>query len=322
MQTIILSGLKPLASLMSGVSNQKKLFILIYHRVLDKPDLMRSGEVNSEIFDWQMALIAHYFNVLPLATALEKMASNSLPPRAVCITFDDGYADNYLNALPILKQYQLSATFFIASGYLDGGRMWNDTIIETLRRYPHSKLNLTEIGLATYPTSTETEKALAANQIIQQIKHLDMDIRADYTHHIAAQVDGLPDNLMLTSEQLIKLHQSGMEIGGHTVTHPIMAKCPISTLKQEVTDNKMALESLLATPIRFFAYPNGKPGQDYLPEHIQLIQNSGYQAAVSTQWGVANHQTDLFQLPRFTPWDKHPVKFMLRMLRMLSYYRF
>jgi len=319
MQEMILSGLKPLASLMSGIGTKKKLFILIYHRVLDKPDFMRPGEVDTKIFNWQMTLLANYFNVLPLATALEKMATDSLPPRAVCVTFDDGYADNYLNALPILKHQQLSATFFIASGYLDGGRMWNDTIIETLRNYRHATLDLTDIGLETYPVSTETEKATAAGKIIQQIKHLDTKQRTDYTYYVASQVEALPDNLMLTQEQLIKLHQSGMEIGGHTVTHPIMAKLPIQALEREITDNKTTLESLLGSHIRFFAYPNGKPGQDYLPEQTQLIQNSGYQAAVSTQWGVANHQTDLFQLPRFTPWDNHPVKFMLR---MLSVYRF
>lgn len=315
MQTLLFHILKFLISIASGIGKQKKLFILIYHRVIDEPDFMRPREVDKKTFHWQVQLLKKYFNVLPLADALEKMSSNTLPSRAVCITFDDGYADNYLNAQPILNQHQLLATFFIASGYLDGGRMWNDTIIETLRLYAEKKLDLTKIHLGMYDTVTEKDKAQAAQQIILKIKHLQAEQRTEYTEYIATFVENLPDNLMLTSEQLLKLHKSGMEIGGHTVTHPIMAKIPPEHLQQEITDNKETLEFLLKVPIRFFAYPNGKPKQDYLPEQVELIKKSGFKAAVSTQWGVADKNTDKYQLPRFTPWDKHPVMFMLRMLR-------
>jgi len=317
MQYLILYGLKQLATVAFGLGKNKKLFILIFHRVLDEPDYMRPGEVDKSRFTWQMSLLGKYFNVLPLADALEKMQSNSLPARAVCITFDDGYSDNYLNALPILKQFQLSATFFIASGYLNGGRMWNDTIIEALRQYTGLTLDLTKIQLGIFNTSTKEEKAKTASQIILEIKHLSPEIRAEYTGYISSFVQELPNNLMLTDEQLIKLHRSGMEIGGHTVTHPIMAKMPVEKVQQEIDGNQQRLESLLETHIRFFAYPNGKPGSDYLPEQVQLIEDAGYLGAVSTQWGVATKNSDLFQLPRFTPWDNSPVRFMLRMIKQL-----
>lgn len=315
MENIILNGLKHLASIASGFGKKKHLFILIYHRVLDEPDFMRSGEVDKKVFSWQMQLLQKYFNVLQLADALEKMGNNTLPPRAVCITFDDGYADNYLNALPILKQNQLPATFFIASGYLNGGRMWNDTIIETIRRYRKEQLNLEKIQLGIYKTTTEAEKEQAANQIILKIKYLGPEIRAEYTNYIASFTENLPDNLMLNNQQLLQLERSGMEIGGHTVTHPIMSKTPAKQLIKEIRNNKQTLESLINKPLRFFAYPNGKPSEDYLPSQVRLIMDNGYQAAVSTQWGVSNNESDLFQLPRFTPWDKQPVKFMLRMIQ-------
>lgn len=67
--------------------------------------------------------------------------------------------------------------------------------------------------------------------------------------------------------------------------------------------------------LRFFAYPNGRPQQDYLAKHCELVRESGFQAAVSTQWGVATRASDRYQLPHFTPWDRHPVRFMLRLLR-------
>jgi peptidoglycan/xylan/chitin deacetylase (PgdA/CDA1 family) len=312
----IFFGLKNLATLTSGLGKDKKLFILIYHRVLDKPDFMRPGEVDIDSFDWQMALISKYFNVLPLNEAVEKMQDGKLPPRAVCITFDDGYADNLHNAAPVLNKYGLTATFFIASGYLNGGRMWNDSILETLRIIPDSKLDLSDINLGSYDLSTLKNKMSSAYAIISKIKHLDFSQRQEYTQRISSEVSGLPDDLMLNSDQLKQLLDHGMEIGGHTVNHPILATMGKSEAKKEILDNKIFLEKSLKTKIRFFAYPNGKPGEDYLPDQVEIIKDCGFEAAVSTQWGVSKKGNDFLQLPRFTPWDKRPEKFMARMAYM------
>lgn len=311
----LLKLLEPLATLASGIGKQKKLFILIYHRVLDEPDYMRPGEVDKAAFTWQMELLAKHFNVLPLHEALERLQTDTLPSRAVCITFDDGYADNYTNALPILKQFNLKATFFIANGFLDGGRMWNDTVLESVRNYWGSVLDLSEIGLGRFEVADELQKSQAASQIIAQIKHLPFKEREEFTSYIASQSLNLPDDLMMTSEQLIQLHQSGMEIGGHTINHPILAKLDDETSEQEVRHNKLFLEQLLNVKLRFFAYPNGKSNIDYKQQHVQMIKEIGFEAAVSTDWGVCTNNSDPWQLPRFTPWDSSPAKFIVRMLR-------
>lgn len=316
MNTFILAGLKHLATVTSGLGKQKKLFVLIYHRVLDEPDFMRPGEADKNVFSWQMALLAKYFNVLPFSEAFEKLQTNTLPARAVCITFDDGYADNLQNAVPILKRHNFTATFFIASGYLDGGCMWNDTIIESIRNIQHTELDLTGIELGKYVVATSAQKEIAAQDMIKKIKYLQPVQRLWLSEQIAKYANAVPCDLMLTSKQLKQLHQQGMEIGGHTVSHPIMAKLAANDATREIMANKKALEQLLNTKIRYFAYPNGKLGKDYLPEHIDSIKNAGYQAAFSTQWGVADENSDFWQLPRFTPWDKTPVKFMLRLVFM------
>lgn len=314
-QEILLKLMQPLATLASGVGKRKKLFILIYHRVLDEPDVMRPGEVDKTAFTWQMRLLAKYFNVLPLHEALDRMHRDRLPPRAVTITFDDGYADNYTNALPILQQFGLTATFFIANGFLDGGRMWNDTVIEAVRNYDRQELDLTPIGLERFAVSDDVEKCRAAAQILRQIKHLPLERRDQHTHYIAAQSKNLPNNLMMTTEQLIQLHRSGMEIGGHTVNHPILAKLDEATARREIGDNKAFLEKLLNTELRFFAYPNGKPVEDYSPNQVSVVRECGYNAAVSTRWGVVDCNGDRWQLPRFTPWDSTPARFMLRLVQ-------
>ena len=314
-QSFLLKLLEPLASIASGLSKRKKLSILIYHRVLEQPDYMRPDEIDKGIFSWQMQLLANYFNVLPLNEAIEHMQADRLPPRAVCITFDDGYADNLINAAPIIKQFNLTATFFIASGFLDGGRMWNDTVIEAVRNMPSATLDLTEIDLGHFDIADNTKKCLAAKQIIGQIKHLSIEKRQECTDYIAAKTQNLPNNLMLTSEQLKTLAETGAEIGGHTVNHPILAKLNDVVATQEIQQNKIFLEKLLNKPIRFFAYPNGKPTTDYQQHQIKIVQQAGFEAAVSTVWGVADRNSDIWQLPRFTPWDKSPEKFMLRMIK-------
>lgn len=277
---------------------------------------MRPSEVDKVAFTWQMQLLAEHFNVLPLAEALEHIKNDTLPPRAVCITFDDGYADNYTNALPILQQFNLKATFFVASGFLDGGRMWNDTVIESIRNMDTSTLDLNDLDLGIFNLSTQQGKYDAAECIIQKIKHLPFAERSRQVDHIAARSLALPNDLMMTSDQLKKLHQSGMEIGAHTENHPILAKLNDECVLQEITLNKGKLEGLLNNPIKYFAYPNGKPGIDYLEQQVEIVKKTGFEAAISTQWGVVDNKTDFWQLPRFTPWDKDPVKFIVRIINI------
>ena len=316
---LLLKFLEPLATLASGIGKQKKLLIMIYHRVLDEPDFMRPDEVDKEAYTWQMELLAKHFNVLPLSEALDRMQNDTLPPRAVCITFDDGYADNYTNALPILKQLNLTATFFIASGFLDGGRMWNDTVIESVRNSKSALLDLTKIGLGKFDVGNEIQKYEAAIQIIQLIKYLPIDMRLQYTDYMAEQSQDLPTNMMMTSEQVKFLVMNGMDIGGHTVNHPILAKMNKSDVQKEVKNNKLMLECLIGKTLKAFAYPNGKVGKDYLYEQVEIIKKEGYLLAVSTNWGCANYKCDQWQLPRFTPWDKNPKNFMLRMINKFLY---
>jgi peptidoglycan/xylan/chitin deacetylase (PgdA/CDA1 family) len=297
--------------------NGKKLFILIYHRVFDEPDYMHQGEVDRKEFSWQMQLLAKYFNVMTLSAALKAQTEGRLPSRAVAITFDDGYADNLYNALPILQANKLTATFFIASGFLDGGRMWNDSIVEAIRATKADSLDLTELGFGVYDIGSEQKREQIARKLVGDAKYKTPEQRKTYIDLVlAATGSEPPNNLMLTTAELRKLHQSGMEIGGHTLSHPILKTLTDTEAFEEISTNKKLLEEKLGVPLKVFAYPNGKAGIDYLPAHADIVKNLGYEGAVSTEWGVNSASTDRWQLARFTPWDKKPCKFLLRMLRM------
>jgi len=112
---------------------------------------------------------------------------------------------------------------------------------------------------------------------------------------------------------VLRLHASDMEIGAHTVTHPILARLDPERAASEIGDSKRRLEAITGSPVSLFAYPNGKPGRDYRREHVGMVKQLGFEAAVSAAQGVAHAASDSFQLPRFTPWDRTPGKFVLRL---------
>jgi peptidoglycan/xylan/chitin deacetylase (PgdA/CDA1 family) len=120
---------------------------------------------------------------------------------------------------------------------------------------------------------------------------------------------------MMRAGQVRALHAAGMDVGAHTLTHPILANQPIDVARREIVESGERLSEILRAPVRLFAYPNGKPGRDYGPEHVRIVRQAGYVAAVSTAWGVAGASADRFQLPRFTPWDRTPGRFALRLIR-------
>ncbi len=309
-----------LATRLSPAGPKARLSILIFHRVLAAPDPLFPGEATVESFDAQMGLLKSLFNVLPLPEAVERLQAGTLPARAAAITFDDGYADNLTLALPILQKHGLHATFFIATSYLNGGHMFNDTVIESIRRSPHPQLDLSDLGLGRHDLGSDAAKAVAIGKILPQVKYQPLDAREDAVAQIAdrAGVSSLPSDLMMTTRQLQALHAAGMEIGGHTHRHPILAKLDDAGAQAEIAAGKAWLEETLGDRVRLFAYPNGKPGTDYLPEQAEIVRGLGFDAAVSTQRGVSNRQSDVFQLPRFTPWDVNRTAYALRLLQNLK----
>lgn len=313
-----LSPLRSLLTLLSPAGTHGRLSILIYHRVLRQPDPLFPTAVDADKFDQQMRLLSGCFNVLPLAEATYALQCGRLPARAACITFDDGYADNAEVALPILQKYRLPATFFIATAFLDGGRMWNDTIIELVRRHPADSLDLRSLGLGLHRTESWVQRATTISRLLLQLKYHPPAARLDLVNAAHATVAAsLPTDLMMSSQQVRALHAAGMEIGAHTVNHPILASLEKAEALKEIADCKDFLEGLIRAPVKSFAYPNGKPSRDYLTDHVRLVRELQFEIAVSTRWGAAQIETDPFQLPRFTPWDNSSIGFVLRLARNL-----
>ena len=290
-----------------------RLSIFIFHRVLERADPLLPGEPDAERFDRIVGFIARHFQVLPLADAASRLAAGRLPAAAACITFDDGYADNLTVAAPILRRHGVTATFFIASGFIDGGRMWNDTVIEAVRRAPPGELDARDLGLGVHAIGDDASRVRVYGDMLNKLKYLDLPLRDERTGESARRA-GLPRqaDLMMTRRQVVELRDGGMEIGAHTMRHPILSKVDAATAAAEIGDGRDQLAGWLGCPPEVFAYPNGAPGTDYTERDVALVRRAGFRCAVSTARGAAGRGADPFQLPRFTPWDRTLPRFALR----------
>lgn len=290
-------------SLSSQFLNQR-LPILIYHRVHSKQDLLFPHEIEAASFDALMRFISSAFNVIPLGEAVTCLSSGTLPPRALAITFDDGYADNFEVALPILKRYGLAATFFVSTGFLDGGRMWNDSIIECVRASKKESVELERFGLGKVSMSSIEARRDVIKKLLSHIKYQTLIEREESIDSLLRifDVSHLPTGLMMRSSEVKAMHAAGMEIGAHTINHPILTALALDEAEAEMAKGRERLQSIIDAPVDVFAYPNGKPGQDYDAKHASIAKRIGFRCAVTTTPGIATRESDFYQLPRYTPW--------------------
>jgi peptidoglycan/xylan/chitin deacetylase (PgdA/CDA1 family) len=281
--------------------------------VLANPDPLLPDDVDAATFRTQMEVLARGWRVLPLHEAVRALREGTLPRRALAITFDDGYADNHDVAMPILRGLGLHGTFFIATGFLDGGRMWNDTIIESVRRASDRSV-LGESGGGSGGLSV-SERREWIGRLISSSKHLAPGERAARAAQLAERVGKpLPDDLMMTSAQVRSMAAAGMEIGAHTVSHPVLSTVDAPTAVEEIRGSAATLTALTGIQPRGFAYPNGQPQRDYRTEHVRMVRDLGFDFAVSTSWGRAERDSDPHQLPRVAPWERTLAGFERRLL--------
>ena len=299
---------------LAPAAGKGRLSVLIFHRVRQQTDPLFPGEIDADRFEMQMRWVSRWFNVLALPDAVERLRSGTLPARAAAMSFDDGYADNCTVALPILRRLGLSCTFFVATGFLDGGRMWNDTVIEAVRGASGTTLNLDALGLDRHDIGSVAARRRTIDTLLERLKYLDTLERESMAADIAKlSRTEMPNDLMLSSGQVRTLCNAGMTIGAHTVNHPILCSISDEAARKEMLASKSRLEEIIGKPVGLFAYPNGKPGKDYSRTHVSIAREAGFSAAFSTSAGVATRHSDLFQLPRFTPWDRSAWRYAMRM---------
>ncbi len=202
---------------LSPAGARGRLTILILHRVHAVRDEIFPNEMHASVFRERMQWLRSWFNVLPLEDAAAALARGALPARALAVTFDDGYADNVTVALPILREFGIHATFFVATGFLDGGTMWNDAVIEAVRYAPGPSLDLTDFGLGVCPLATPVQRKDTIGRLLSGFKYLPLPERQARADALVS-LTGAPrrTDLMMTSEQVRELVARGH---GHRRAH-------------------------------------------------------------------------------------------------------
>lgn len=282
------------------LANRHKALILTYHRFSeDGGDGSTSARVLAEQLEY---LTAHYWlaNLSSLAEYLDY--GEALPPGLAVITIDDGYRDAYDIALPVLRRYQVPATVFAVTDFLDGTDwLWTDKI-----RYLtlHTRAVRLEGGSYRQPLDFKfTDRASrldAAAQINAYLKTLAEERKQKAVATLADLLEvELPEQAprefaAMTWEQVREMDAAGVEIGSHTLTHPILTQVGDARLDREMVGSKSRLEAELGRAVSLFCYPNG----DADTRVIRAARRAGYRAAVTIEEGFNDKPCNLLALRR------------------------
>jgi len=308
-----------LTQLLSPAGGRARLTVLLFHRVLPHPDPLLPSEVDQARFAQMIGWVKEQFTVLEPEDACARMVTGTLPARAAIITFDDGYRDNFDIALPILQRLKAPAAFFIATGFLDGSAMFNDCVIEAIRRTERDHVALPDVGLERVPLGSVAERRAAVDTVIGAVKYLEFDERAAVVERLLADCGvRRPTDVMMDPEQIRGLRRAGMAIGGHTRTHPILNRVAPERARDEIVGCRTDLSAVLDHSPTMFAYPNGRPDADYGTAHVDMVRAAGFAFAFSTRVAIAGTGSDPLQIPRIIPWDRTALRFKARMLTRLS----
>jgi len=299
----------------------RKAQILGYHRVNDDADAFFPG-VPVALFTRQMEYVAENYTIYSLDQIVAALTSRDLPDNALCITFDDGYKDNFVHAFPVLSRLSLPATIFLATGAIGSGKLlWHDRVFAGFRQTQVPELAVVGTAWPHYPLQTVTQRQYALAAVLNSLWNLPDIKRGEYVNTLldALEVenDAQSQGLMLDWPDVETMSECNIQFGAHTVTHPILSKAAPQLARKEIGRSTEAIEQRRAVTVNHFAYPVGRRS-DFSDEIKTFLRDVGFVSAVTTIDGSNDEHTDLYELRRATPWDADVDSFALR----LAYFKF
>lgn len=306
----------------------RRAVVLLYHRVADAANDPWQLSVTPRHFAEHLEVLRRHGYVMPLQKLVKSLEGGDLPRRAVVITFDDGYADNLINAKPVLEKHDAPATVFVTSGYVGRGReFWWDELdklfLQPGRLPQRLSLSVNEsmyewdLGDAAHYSEArfqqhrqwkawENDDSNPRHLIYHSLWRLMQPLaeserqrlRDELISWSGGDATARPTHRALTPDELSVLARGGLvEIGCHTVTHPALSALPLESQGREIRQSKASLEEVLGRRITSFAYPYGRPS-DYTEQTTSLVREAGFFCACSTVASALTRQADRFQLPR------------------------
>jgi len=277
------------------------VIILVYHRVTMLPSDPQLLAVSPENFRAHMKHLKLNYPVV----RFEDDWSNVKKP-SVAVTFDDGYADNVIEALPILEEVGIPATFFISTGNLHTlHEYWWDELERIIiedRSLPDSFTLNENLSSQTWPTATPAERDMFYQKLHPLMMRLDPARREEWLMQLRrwAQTDkiGREVNRSMSNDELRWFAESKwVTIGAHSVTHTPLSTLAAKQQREEIFSSKQLLEALLGTKLTTFSYPFGRK-KDYNQTSVRLCREAGFTKAAANFPGQVHRWTDPYQLPR------------------------
>jgi peptidoglycan/xylan/chitin deacetylase (PgdA/CDA1 family) len=302
------------------------VLIVLYHRVVELPfPDPYSLCVSPQHFAEHLEILHKSWRTLPLQQLAQALYARDLPYRAVVVTFDDGYADNLYNAKPLLERYAIPATLFVATGAIGCGReFWWDELARlflqpgTLPEMLHLNVNgisyQWEVGDAAHYSEADCRRDhgwnLGQDDTPSMRQHLHRSLyrllhalpggeRRKLLDELVAWAGresvSRPTHRILSGDEVVRMAEGGLvEVGSHTVTHPVLTTLPLAAQREEIRQSKASLEDVLGRPVASLSYPHGS----YTSQTAAFVREAGFACACSSRSDLVWRGTDCFQLPR------------------------
>lgn len=282
-----------------------QLAILMYHGVEPTALTPRCWHVlDTAAFRRQLEYVRRVYQVLPLGEALGRLDAGTLPDRAATLTFDDGTRNLATQAAPILRSLGLPAAVFLATGPMGTGEtLWPDRLWLAFSRTGRMEIDLTVLGLGTETLAGTARRGEVFATVVDRLKALPDDQRIERTEWLIGalgqEADTAPGPFeMLSWPQAHALAADGLvTLYPHTVTHPILSRCPDEKVQREIAESCEVLERETGCAPKVFAYPNGRT-QDFDERAKLALRRRGVRWALSTVEGFADRNSDPLALPR------------------------
>jgi len=280
--------------------------ILCYHRVVPQArlaDVYSSPHilVTLEAFTAQIKYLATHYTLLPLAElALRRARGEAWPARAVAVTFDDGWRDNFLYAFPILRMYQAPATVFVTAGLVGTNAVFWPEVVRFLfaGMAPEQRPPAAAWRAWTRGQPAPIRRARDLRGVIEALKFLPAAARDEFVARLRSRL-GDPTfpqegNALLRWDEARAMQACGIAFGSHGMSHEILTLLPAEQMLAELRESRERIAEELGFPVNTLAYPNG----NFNAAVVEAARRAGYHLAGTTREGRNGPATDLLQLKR------------------------
>jgi peptidoglycan/xylan/chitin deacetylase (PgdA/CDA1 family) len=284
---------------------EPSLVILRYHSIQDNPGLYADSigvdSIHSTaIFREQMQVVAERFNPVSMDEVLHFLCKGErIPKLSVAITFDDGYADNFEQAMPILNHFGIPATFYLTVGLI--GTKGNPWFCRLRSMFARTRKIVWRDSSREWQLATPADREHAFAAATAQVSSLRAVEREQAVRGIEDELDvePLPEvGLMLTWDQAHELVGQGHNVGSHTLSHPNVAHIEHDEMRTELVQSKHKLEQELKVSVRHFSYPHPALDPQWNETTLRISCEAGYGSAVTTASAPVRATDDPLLLPR------------------------